>query len=489
MTRSKGDPRVTEILAQASRRQWLKATGAGLGGLALESMLPRGLGPSLAQAAIGTPDFPAKAKRAIWLFMAGGPSHLDLLDYKPGLKDRFGQDVPASIMGTQRLSTMTSGQAKFPVAPSKFAFSQHGQSGTWFSELLPWTAKLADDIAVIKTIGAEAVNHDPAMLQVMTGSQQMGKPSVGAWLSYGLGSLNQNLPTFVVMTSLFSQHVLVQALSNRLWDSAFLPSIHSGVTVRGAGSPILYIQNPAGMDPDARRSMLDATQALNQRHANKLGDPTISARIDQYEMAFRMQSAVPELTDLSGESAATRGLYGPSVDQPGTFASNCLMARRMLERDVRFIQIFHRGWDSHGQLPMRHPAQCMDVDQACYGLVTDLKQRGLLEDTMVIWGGEFGRTVFSQGDLTATDYGRDHHPLCFSIWAAGAGIKPGIVYGQTDDYGYNIVSDPVPLRDFHATLLHQFGLDHNRLAVPYQGLNQKLVGVDAPANVVTGLLS
>jgi uncharacterized protein (DUF1501 family) len=274
-----------------------------------------------------------------------------------------------------------------------------------------------------------------------------------------------------------------------LWDSAFLPSIHSGVTVRGSGAPILYVQDPPGLDGSARRSMLDATQALNQRHAQRLHDPATSARIDQYEMAFRMQSAVPELTDLSGESTATRALYGPSVETPGSFAANCLLARRMLERDVRFVQIFHRGWDSHTELPMRHPAQCQDIDQACYGLVTDLKQRGLLDDTMVIWGGEFGRTVFSQGQLTDTDYGRDHHPQCFSIWAAGAGIKPGIVYGETDDYGYNIVRDPVPLRDFHATLLHQFGLDHNRLAVPYQGLNQKLVGVDKPANVVTGILS
>jgi hypothetical protein len=474
--------------ATMRRRRLLALGGQGVAGLALESML-RGTGarPAVAQAA--TPAMlPVKAKRAVWLFMAGGPSHLDLFDYKPGLKARFNEDLPPSVRGMQRLTTMTSGQARFPVAPSVFAFKQNGASGTWVSELLPWTAKIADDIAVVKTVSSESINHDPAMMAIHTGSQIAGKPSMGAWLSYGLGSMNENLPTFVVMTSLFSQHVLVQALSNKLWGSAFLPSVHAGVTVRGAGSPVLYLSNPAGIDTGVRRTMLDATQALNRRQAARLADPQISSRIDQYEMAFRMQSAVPELTDISGETATTRALYGNSVDTPGTFAANCLMARRMLERGVRFVQIYHRGWDSHGQLPMRHAAQCLDVDQGCYGLVTDLKQRGLLDDTLVIWGGEFGRTVYSQGELTNTDYGRDHHPLSFSMWMAGGGIKPGITYGQSDDFGYNAVADPVPLRDLHATVLHQFGLDHNKLTLRYQGLDQKLVGVDKPANVVRGLL-
>lgn len=481
------------VLPSVRRRDFLTAGGAGLGGLALESLLRQTTGPAVAHAAgpgSAGPvvDFPARAKRAIWLFMAGGPSHLDLLDYKPGLKDHFGEELPPSVMGSQRLSTMTAG-ASHPVAPSLFAFAQHGQSGTWFSELLPATAKLADDLAVLRTLSSEAVNHDPAMLAAMTGSQLTGKPSVGAWLSYGLGNLNQNLPAFVVMTSSFPVHVLPQALSNRLWDSAFLPSIHSGVTVRSVGDPVLYLKDPAGLDRDARRAMLDVTGALNRRQAQRLGDPSISARIDEYELAFRMQTAVPELTDLSGESSASRALYGPGVDTPGSFAANCLLARRMLERDVRFVQIFHRGWDSHNSLPEFHRLQCADVDQACYGLVTDLKQRGLLDDTLVIWGGEFGRTVFSQGALTATDYGRDHHPQCYSMWMAGGGIKPGVVYGETDDYGHNVASNEVPLRDFHATVLHQFGIDHNRLSVPYQGFNQKLVGVDKPANVVTGILA
>jgi hypothetical protein len=481
-------PNPKRSLPLLDRRRFLGAGAGGLGALALETLLRKGAGGEARASAAG-PTLPIRAKRAIWLFMAGGPSHLDLFDYKPGLKNRFNQDVPASVLGAQRLSTMTSGQGRFPVAPTVFSFAQHGQSGTWVSDALPWTAKLADDIAVIKTISGDSVNHDPAMLSIMTGASQFGKPSVGAWLSYGLGSLNQNLPTFVVMTSLFSQHVLVQALSNRLWGSGFLPSIHAAVPVRSPGDPVEYLPNPAGVPADVRRSMLDAAAALNRVQATRLGDPETTARIDQYEMAFRMQSAVPDLIDLSGESDATRALYGDSVNTPGTFAANCLLARRMLERDVRFVQIYHRGWDSHDTLPDRHRAQCADVDQACYGLVTDLKSRGLLDDTLVIWGGEFGRTVFCQGDLTMDSYGRDHHPYCFSMWMAGGGIRPGITYGETDDYGFNVASNPVALRDLHATLLHQFGLDHNALSVVYQGLNQKLVGVDAPAQVVSGIVA
>jgi hypothetical protein len=475
---------MTRMLAPhlINRRAFLAASG--LGSVALGSLLGRASAPALA-----SPAAPAKAKRAIWLYMAGGPSQLDTFDYKPNLTARFGQELPESARQGHRLSTMTSGQASFPIAPSSLSFSRCGQTGTWVSELLPNIGKLAEKMAVIRTISSTSVNHDPAMLAMLTGSEQGGKPSVGAWLSYGLGALNQNLPTFVVLTPSFSQHVLVQALSTRLWSSSFLPSTNSGVAMRASADPVLFLKDPAGLDRATRRSMLDASQALNRHELERLADPDIQARIDEQEMAFRMQSAVPELTDLSMETATTKALYGESVNTPGSFANTCLMARRMLERDVRFVQIFHRGWDSHDQLPMRHRGQCLDVDQACYGLVTDLAQRGLLDDTLVLWGGEFGRTVFSQGELSADNYGRDHHPTCFSMWLAGAGIKPGIVHGETDDFSYNVVKDPVPLRDLHATILHQFGLNHDQLAVVHQGLPQKLVGVDAPARVVTEILA
>lgn len=479
---------MTSTLPRPSRRQLL-ALAPGLGGLALASLLRQGCAPSTAQARELGVDFPAKAKRVIWLFMAGGPSQLDLFDYKPGLKARFNQDLPESARKGQRLSTMTSGQGRFPIAPSLFQFAQHGQAGTWMSELLPYTAQLADDIAVVRTITSDAVNHDPAIMEMLTGATLPGKPSVGAWLSYGLGALNQNLPSFVVLTSACSQQSSVQPLPSRLWGSAFLPATNAGVTVRSAGAPVLFLDNPAGLDVTARRSFLDATKALNQHALERVADPGIQTRIDEFELAFRMQSAVPELTDLTQETAASKALYGSQVDVPGSFANNCLLARRMLERDVRFVQIFHRGWDSHERLPVCHRSQALEVDQACFGLVSDLKQRGLLEDTLVVWGGEFGRTVFSQGDLTADNYGRDHHPGCFSMWLAGAGIKPGAVYGETDDFSYGVAQNPVPLRDLHATLLHQFGLDHNRLAVQSQGLFQKLVGVDAPARVVTEILA
>lgn len=470
------------------RRRAILAGAGGFGSLALCNLLGRFSSPALAAEPVG-PQFAPKAKRAIWLFMGGGPSQLDTFDYKPGLLARYDQDTPASVLGGQRLTSMTAGQARFPIAPSTAKFSQYGQAGTWVSELLAQTGQLADDIAVINTMTSEAVNHDPASLAMLTGSQLAGKPSIGAWLSYGLGSLNKNLPDFVVMMPSFSDHVLVQQLSSRLWSSAFLSSTHAGVTVRAKGDPVLFLKDPDGLERDVRRQMLDATAALNRHQLERLGDPDIQGRIDEYEMAFRMQSAVPELTDLTGETAVTKALYGDSVDTPGTFANTCLMARRMLERDVRFVQIFHRGWDAHDSLPDRHRAQCQDIDRACYGLVTDLKARGMLEDTVVIWGGEFGRTVFSQGVLTPTSYGRDHHPACFSMWLAGGGIKPGITYGQTDDFSYNVARDPVPLRNLHATLLHQFGLDHNQLSVMYQGQPQRLVGVDAPAQVVTDLLA
>lgn len=471
-----------------SRRLAL-ALAPGLGGLALATLLRRGCFSSAAQAQERGADFPAKAKRVIWLFMAGGPSQLDLFDHKPGLRARFNEDLPASVREGKRLSTMTSGQGRFPIAPSLFDFSQHGEAGTWVSELLPHTARLADDIAVVRTVCSDSVNHDPAMMAMLTGAALPGKPSAGAWLSYGLGALNDNLPSFVVLTSACSQQSSVQPLSSRLWGSSYLPGTTAGVTVRSAGPPVLFLENPPGVDAAARRSFLDATKALNQHALERDRDPAIQTRIDEFEMAFRMQSAVPDLTDLTQETTSSKQLYGAQVDVPGSFANNCLLARRMLERDVRFVQIFHRGWDSHEQLPARHRSQCQEIDEACFGLVTDLKQRGLLEDTLVVWGGEFGRTSFCQGNLTLQDYGRDHHPACFSMWLAGGGIKPGIVYGETDDFSYNVAQNPVPLRDLHATLLHQFGLDHDRLAVLNQGLLEKLVGVDAPARVVSEILT
>jgi hypothetical protein len=465
-----------------NRRQMLALAGGGLGQTALAALLG-----GRAAAAPGV-HFPARARRVVWLFMAGAPSQLDLFDYKPGLAARFDEDLPDSVRKGQRLG-MSSGQARFPVAPSLFSFAQHGQSGTWVSDLLPWTAKLVDEIAVIRSLQTEAINHEPATMFINSGSEVGGKPSLGAWLSYGLGSNNDNLPTFAVMTSRYTQKMNVQALSARMWSSGFLPAEHGGVTVRGGADPMLYLRNPAGVDGGSRRAMLDGVRSMNEIHQRAMGDRQTSDRIAQYEMAFRMQSAVPELADVSGETAATRALYGQDVDLPGTFAANCLTARRLLERGVRFVQIYHRGWDSHQQLPLRHAAQCRDVDRACYGFVTDLKSRGLLDDTLVIWGGEFGRTVYSQGALTRNDYGRDHHPRCFTIWMAGAGIKPGIVFGETDDYSYNVVRDPVHLRDLHATILHLSGLDHQRLSVRHQGLDQRLIAVGYPARVVNELLA
>jgi hypothetical protein len=473
-------------MSQLSRRQMMLGAAAGLSHTALTTMLA---GPAQASDAPAGPHFAPRAKRVIWLFMAGAPSQLDLFDHKPALADRYDEDLPDSVRNGQRLTGMSSGQARFPVAPSIYKFAQHGQAGTWISELLPWTARIVDDIAVIKTLQTDAINHEPATIYINSGSQVGGKPSLGSWLSYGLGRPNENLPSFAVMTSRYTQKNNVQALSSRMWSSGFLPAEHGGVAVRGGKDPLLYLSNPPGVDAGIRRSMLDGVRAMNLIQLRGLGDPQIADRITQYEMAFRMQSAVPELADLSGETAATRALYGDDVDVAGSFAANCLTGRRLLERGVRFVQIYHRGWDSHQYLPLRHPAQCRDVDRACYGLITDLKSRGLLQDTLVIWGGEFGRTVYSQGPLTPTNYGRDHHPRCFSIWMAGAGIKPGLVFGETDDYSYNVVRDPVHLRDLHATILHLCGLDHHRLSVRHQGLDQRLIAVGNPARVVTELLA
>lgn len=474
------DPLIERRLLQ-SRRHFLGRSATGIGATALASLLgsesnaastsPEDLG------VLGKPHFAPKAKRIIYLFMSGAPSQLDMYDYKPKMNELFDTDLPESIRMGQRLTTMTSGQTRFPIAPSTFKFAQHGTNGTWMSELLPHTATIADDIAVIKTIHTEAINHDPAITYIQTGAQIPGRPSMGAWLSYGLGSMNQDLPSFVVLTSSWSAKRDAQALYERLWGAGFLPSRHAGVALRSAGDPVLYLSNPPGVSAEIRRKMLDGVAALNQRQFDAIHDPEISARIAQYEMAYRMQTSVPELGDVSQESEHTLNMYGPDVHKPGTFAANCLLARRLAERDVRFVQVFIRGWDQHGNLPNDIRAQCGDIDQACAALINDLKQRGMLEDTLVVWGGEFGRTIYCQGGLTRTNYGRDHHPRCFTVWMAGGGVKPGITYGETDDFSYNIIDKPVHIHDLNATILHCLGINHERLTYRFQGRDFRLTDV------------
>jgi hypothetical protein len=475
---------IRERIEQLTRRHFFGRAGVSIGAAALASLAleqaPRSARAD-STAYGGLPDLPhfaPKAKRAIYLHMNGGPAQMDLLDYKPKMAEFFDKDLPESVRQGQRLTTMTSGQARFPIAPSVFKFQQHGQAGAWVSELMPWTARMVDDLAIVKTVWTEAINHDPAVTYICTGHQLPGRPSLGSWLSYGLGSMNSNLPTFVVMVPRWSSKANAQALYNRLWGSGFLPSKHQGVALRSQGDPVLFLSNPAGVDMDTRRRMLDALGRLNEREYESVGDPETQARIAQYEMAFRMQSSIPDLTNIGSEPRHVLDLYGPDVTSPGSFAYCALMARRMAERDVRFIQIFHRGWDQHGDLVNELPRQTKDVDQACYGLITDLKQRGLLDDTLVIWGGEFGRTVYCQGGLTKDNYGRDHHPKCFPTWFAGGGIKPGVVYGETDDFSYNIVENPVHIHDLNATILHCLGIDHRRLTVKFQGLDVRLTGVE-----------
>ncbi|MBI1370595.1 MAG: DUF1501 domain-containing protein [Planctomycetes bacterium] len=470
-----------------SRRHFFTRSAVTLGVPALATLM----GDSIAKASVagsptvsaagglpGLPHFAPKAKRAIYLFMAGAPCQMDLLDYKPKMDEWYNKDLPESVRKGQRLTTMTSGQSRFPIAPSKFKFEQCGKSGAWVSELLPYHKKMVDDIAIIKTVHTEAINHDPAITFICTGNQLPGKASLGAWLSYGLGSENHNLPSFVVLTSSWTGRKDAQALYNRLWGSGFLPSKYQGVALRSAGDPVLFLTNPPGVSAAMRRRMLDAADQVNANLHAQVGDPETLARIAQYEMAFRMQSSVPELTDVSGESPATLEMYGPEVTQPGTFASHCLLARRLAERGVRFTQIFHRGWDQHGNVGGDLPKQCHDVDQPAWALIQDLKQRGLLDETLVIWGGEFGRTVYSQGALSHENYGRDHHPKNFCVWMAGGGIQGGLVHGETDDFSYNIVKDPVHIRDLNATILHQLGIDHEKLAFKFQGLDQRLTGVE-----------
>ncbi|MFM7215990.1 MAG: DUF1501 domain-containing protein [Verrucomicrobiota bacterium] len=480
-----------------TRRQFFGSTGLRMGGLAMALMGAKaGLNPLRAApstervhpALPGFPNFAPKAKSLIYLHMNGAPSQLDMWDYKPNLHEQFDKDLPASIRMGQRITTMTSGQARLPVAPSMFKFTQAGRCGRWISEILPYTAGVVDDIALVKTVHTNAINHDPACTFVMTGSEVAGKASLGSWLTYGLGSENNDLPGFVVLTPTWSSKSAAQALFTRMWSSGFLPGRYNGVALRSVGDPVLFIQNPPGVSGSDRRTMLDALNKLNERSFREFGDPEIQTRIAQYEMAFRMQSSVPDLVDLGKESQATLSLYGDEVKKPGTFAASTLLARRLVERGVRVVQILHRGWDQHGSLPTDIRAQCKDVDQATAALLTDLKQRGLLDETLVVWGGEFGRTVYSQGTLKRDDYGRDHHPKNFCMWLAGGGIKGGISYGETDDFSYNPVENPVDLNDLNATILHCMGIDHSKFTFKYQGLDQRLTGVE-PANIVKGLLA
>ncbi|GIW92752.1 MAG: sulfatase [Pirellulaceae bacterium] len=488
------DPIFEHNLLQ-TRRHFFGSTGLRLGSLALALLAADQRSASATRNDTrvfpplpGLPHFEPRATALIYLHMNGGPSQIDLWDYKPKLQELFDTDLPDSIRMGQRITTMTSGQKRLPVAPSKFTFRQHGQCGMWVSELLPHTAEVVDQIALIKTVHTNAINHDPACTFVMTGSEVPGKASIGSWLAYGLGSESNDLPAFVVFTPSFPKTGNGQALFSRMWGSGFLPSRFNGVALRGSGDPVLYVQNPPGVDAADRRRMLDTLAQLNQRHFERLADPDTLTRISQYEMAFRMQSSVPELVDLSDEPQHVLDMYGPQVQTPGTFAHSALLARRLVERGVRIVQILHRGWDQHFTLPTALKNQCDDTDQATAALIKDLKQRGLLERTLVVWGGEFGRTVYCQGKLTRDDYGRDHHPRNFCMWLAGGGIRGGVVYGETDDFSYNIVENPVSVHDLNATILHCMGIDHERFTFKFQGLDQRLTGVEG-AQVLRSLLA
>jgi len=480
-------PAATEHLFAETRRHFFGrgAQAIGLAALAtLTADAPTAFAKNAATGAgvAGFPNLPVRAKRIISLFQSGAPSQIDLFDHKPGLAAISGTELPDSIRQGQRLTGMTSSQASFPIAPSKFKFTQHGNSGAWISELLPHTSKIADDLCFIKSMHTEAINHDPAITFMQTGAQLAGRPSLGAWLSYGLGSENADLPAFVAMIS----GSLDQPLYDRLWGSGFLPTRYAGVKFRSQGDPVLYLSNPPGISGKLRRDVLDDLSAMNELKFQETGDPEIATRIVQYEMAYRMQTSVPELTDISGEPASTFDLYGEDARTPGTFAWNCLLARRLCERGVRFVQLFHRGWDQHVLLPKNIAIQCRMTDQPTAALVQDLKQRGLLEDTLVVWGGEFGRTVYCQGKLTPDDYGRDHHPRCYTIWLAGAGIKPGTTVGETDDFSYNITRDPVHVHDLNATILHLLGIDHSKLTFKFQGRHYRLT--DVHGELVQGIL-
>lgn len=489
---------------QLNRRNFFGHSGVRLGSLAAGLLASEGIGPrmlSQSHAASptsdapvhpplpGLPHFAPRAKSIIYLHMNGGPSQIDTWDYKPSLNEYYDKDLPESVQGGQRLSTMTSGQSRFPVAPSKFKFEQRGKSGTWSNvDLFPFTSEVVDEIALVKSVFTNAINHDPACTFVMTGSEVPGKASIGSWLAYGLGSESNNLPAFVVFTPKFPDDSNGQALFSRMWASGFLPTRFNGVALRGSGDPVLYLPNPEGVSRADRRLMLDSLQSLNQATLSSFGDPETATRIAQYEMAFRMQASVPELTDLQTETAETLDMYGPNVKDPGSFANCALLARRLVERGVRVVQLLHRGWDQHGDLPRQIGNQCQQTDQPIAALIKDLKRRGLLEDTLVVWGGEFGRTVYSQGGLSRDNYGRDHHPRNFCMWMAGGGIRGGITYGATDDFSYNITENPVNINDINATILHCMGIDHERFTYKFQGLDQRLTGVEKQ-RVVTELLA
>jgi hypothetical protein len=472
-----------------SRRQFLARGVNVVGAAALASLMDgeRTQASEASRPAVG-PHFPGKAKHIIYLHMVGGPSQLDLYDYKPKMGEWYDKDLPDSVRMGQRLTTMTSGQKRFPIAPSKFKFARHGKNGMWVSELLPYTAKMVDEMCFIRSMHTEAINHEPAITNMQTGNQITGRPCLGSWMSYGLGSLNKNLPSFVVLVAKPSNQEQTQAISARLWQAGYLPGEYAGVPFRTSGDPILYINNPPGVPSEVRRTTLDGLKALNEMNFKKVGDPETHTRIEQYELAFRMQASIPELTNLASEPESTFKLYGDAAKKPGTFANTVLQARRLIERGVRFVQIYHNNWDTHANVAGRLPDQCRDVDQPCWGLIQDLKRRGMLDSTLVIWGGEFGRTIYSQGGLSKQNYGRDHHPRCFTMWLAGGGSRPGTIHGETDDFSYNIVKDPVHVHEFHATILHLLGFDPERFTVKYLGLDQRLIGVE-PASVVKDLLA
>ena len=465
-----------------SRRDLLVRSGYGLGAIGLHA-----LGASDGSASPAFPGFVPKAKRVIFLFQSGGPSHVDLFDPKPLLQERFGDDIPESVFQGQRVTGMVAHQARFQAMPTRYSFARHGQSGISMSELLPHTAGIADEICLIRSVHTEAINHDPAITFFQTGSQLPGRPSMGSWVDYGLGSSNRNLPAFVVLHSVASEGPGGQGLLARLWGSGFLPSRHQGVQFRSDGDPVLYLSDPAGMTRERRRTVLDGAAALNKLHFQAVGDPEIETRIEQYEMAYRMQASVPELMNVASEPESIYEMYGPDSRKPGTFAANCLLARRLAERDVRFVQLYHRGWDHHGDIPKRLPVSSRDTDQPSAALVRDLKQRGLLEDTLVIWGGEFGRTPYAQGAAKLEKYGRDHHGRCFSIWMAGAGVRAGHVHGATDEYGFNIAEGGVSVHDVQATILHLLGIDHEKLVYRFQGRRFRLT--DTEGRVIRGILS
>ena len=487
-------PLFADYVRAETRRQFLRRGASFLGTAALAALAPNLLlaGDKKPATAAKTPavgpHFAPKAKQVIYLHMVGGPPQMDLFDYKPVMGEWYDKDLPETIRMGQRLTTMTSGQARFPIAPSKYKFAQYGKSGMWVSELFPNKAKMVDDLCFIRSMHTEAINHEPAITYMQTGNQITGRPCLGSWISYGLGSMNADLPTFVVLVAKPSNTEQIQAISARLWSSGYLPGEHAGCSFRSAGDPILFINNPAGVDANVRRKTLDGLKALNEMNYKLVGDPETQTRISQYELAFRMQSSVPDLTNIGSEPESTYKLYGEDAKKPGTFANTALLARRMIERGVRFVQVYHNNWDTHANVSGRLPMQCKDVDQACYGLIQDLKARGMLDSTLVVWGGEFGRTIYSQGGLSKENYGRDHHPRCFTMWMAGGGSKPGTVYGETDDFSYNITKDPVHIHDFHATVLNLLGFEHEKFSYRFQGLDQRLTGVE-PAKVIKELIA